>query len=223
MFEEQYEAWLARQQSNLSGEALRRLNEGHAHNEKLFAKEVWYPALGNFEHLYAEHEVRSYKFGYFYLDFAYIRPPFFIDWEVDDFSSHAKNVTRRSHDYNCDRHNQLVLDGWNVFRISLDAIRERPRQCQQLVLQVMGKLYGCATVKDQPALSLKQREIMRLAFRLQRPFTPTEVCICLGIKEQHARALLHELVTIGQLAAASGSFRIRTFTLGPQAQLWQIG
>ncbi len=86
MFEVQYEAWLAGQRSKLSGEALRRLNEGHGHNEKLFAKEVLYPALGSFEYLYAEYEVRSYKFGYFYLDFAYIRPPYHIDWEVDDFS-----------------------------------------------------------------------------------------------------------------------------------------
>lgn len=223
MLEERYAAWLAMQKKGLSGEALRRLDEGHAHNEKLFAEEVWYPALGNFDDLNAEYEVRSYKFGYFYLDFAYLRPPYRINWEVDDFSSHAKNVTRRTHDYNCDRQNQLVLDGWFVFRISLDAIRERPRQCQQVVLQVMGKLYGGASSTDQPQLSLKQREIMRLAFRIQRPFTPTEVCICLGIKEQHARALLHELVALGQLVPASGSARIRSFTLGPRARLWQVG
>lgn len=219
MFEKRYEEWLDKQRRGLTGEALRRLTEGHAHNEKLFAEEVWYPAIGNFDDLHAEHEVRSYKNGFFYLDFALLRPPYLIDWEIDDFSSHAKNVTRRTHDYNCDRQNQLVLDGWKVFRISLDAIRERPKQVQQFVLQAMGKLYG-TSLPDNPRLSLKQREIMRLAFRLHRPFTPTEVCISLGIKQQHARGLLNVLVQLELLVAASGHARIRSYAIGPKFKPW---
>lgn len=220
-FDESYAAWLDTQRSALAGEALRRLNEGHAHNEKQFLEEAWYPAVGSFEDLHAEYEVRSYKNGYYYVDFALIRPPHRVAWEIDDFSSHAKNVTRRSHEYNCERQNQLVLDGWTVFRIPLDAVRERPKQVQQFVLQAMGKLYGFAS-PDAPPLTLKQREILRFAYRLQRAFTPTEICLALDIKHQHARDLLHELATRQLLAPVSGTIRIRAYSLGPRFKPWFV-
>ncbi|CAM3670602.1 DNA-binding response regulator [Cohnella lubricantis] len=214
MFEARYEEWLHRQKRSLRGEARRRLAEGHSHNEKLFVETVWYPAIGNFDDLYAEYEVRSYKNGCYYMDFAYLRPPYRVCWEVDDFSSHAKNLNRRTHEYHLDRQNELVLDGWIVFRISLDKIRERPRACQQFVLQSMGKLFGL-TAMDTPSrsLALEQREIMRLARRLQRPFTPAEASICLGVSDRYVRELLQELVQLELLEAAGGRVRIRSYRL----------
>jgi hypothetical protein len=217
--EEQYQVWLEKQGKNRSGEALRRLQEGHGHNEKLFAQTIWFPAVGNFDDLHAEYEVTNFRDGSYYLDYAYIRQPYRIDWEVDDFSTHAKMVTRRSFDYERERQNQLMADGWLVFRFTLDAIKERPRRCQQFVLQVMGKLYGNGMEKLH--LSLEQREIMRLAVILQRPFTPTEMCGPLGIQAQYARKVLHGLVEMQLLAPASGSARIRTYTLGPKADQWR--
>ena len=44
-----YELWLADQRKNREGEALRRLNEGHAHNEQMFAQDIWLPAVGNLD------------------------------------------------------------------------------------------------------------------------------------------------------------------------------
>lgn len=211
-----YELWLEKQRKNLTGEALRRFNEGHAHNEKLFVHDLWLPAVGNLDFLHAEYEVTNYRDGVFYLDFAYTRPPYLINWEVDDFSSHAKHVTRRSFEYERERQNQLMLDGWQIYRFPLDAIKEKPRRCQQLILQVLGKLYGGGVTADLK-LSLKQREILRFATQTQRPFMPEEVCELLDIKGQHARKLLHELVQSELLFPASGSNRIRTYRLGPKA------
>jgi very-short-patch-repair endonuclease len=219
MFDEQYEQWLAGQRKTRKGEGLRRLNEGHGQSEKLFAQEIWWPVLGNFEFLHAEYEVANFRDGSYYLDYAIVRSPHKVNWEVDDFSSHAKNMDRRGFDYERDRQNQLVLDGWKVFRFPLDKIKERPRQCQQFLLQVMGCLYG-GNVGDTPLLSLKQREIMRLAIRLQRPFTPMDACIQLGIQGQHARKLLQELVEMEMLVPNSGKVRIRTYSLGPKAKKW---
>jgi hypothetical protein len=212
MFLDIYESWLEQQRKNLTGEALRRLNEGHAHNEKLFVQDLWLPAVGNLDFLDAEYEVTNFRDGFFYLDFAYIRPPYLINWEVDDFSSHAKNVSRRSFEYERERQNQLVLDGWQIYRFPLDAIKEKPRRCQQLIQQVLGKLYG-AGVNTDLKLSLKHREILRFARQIQRPFMPQEVCELLDIKDQHARKLLHELVQSKLLLPASGSSRIRTYRL----------
>lgn len=95
MFEEQYEQWLANQRKTRKGESLRKLNNGHAHSEKLFAEEIWWPVIGSFDFLQAEYEVTNFRDGTYYLDFALLRPPHRINWEVDDFSSHAKNLDRR--------------------------------------------------------------------------------------------------------------------------------
>ncbi|WP_235550434.1 DNA-binding response regulator [Paenibacillus sp. Soil750] len=211
-----YESWLEKQRKNLGGEALRRLNEGHAHNEKLFVHNLWLPAVGNLDFLHAEYEVTNFRDGFFYLDFAYIRPPYLINWEVDDFSSHAKLVTRRSFEYERERQNQLILNGWQIYRFPLDAIKEKPRRCQQLIQQVLGKLYGGGVTTD-VKLSLKQREILRFATQIQRPFMPQEICELLAIKGQHAWKLLHELVQFELLLPTSGSSRIRTYRLGDMA------
>ncbi|WP_127587951.1 DNA-binding response regulator [Paenibacillus koleovorans] len=218
MFGERYEDWLKRQQQQMDGEALRRLIEGHAHAEKLFVEQVWWPLFGHFDHLHAEYEVGNARGGYYYLDFAYIRAPYKLVWEVDDFSSHGKSVTRRTFDYERDRQNNLVWDGWQVYRFSLDAIRERPMKCRQFVLQVIGKLYGGGWMHDL-GLSLKQREIMRFALSAQKPFVPEEICKLLRVKGQHARDLLFSLVEMELLAKASGETRIRSYKLGPRAKL----
>jgi hypothetical protein len=222
MLDDRYEQWLADQRKARKGEALRRLNEGHGHSEKLFAQEVWWPAIGNFDFLHAEYEVANFRDGNYYLDHAYIRPPYIIDWEVDDFNSHGKNITRRGFDYDRNRQNHLMLDGWKIYRFSLDAIKERPRQCQQFVLQVMGSLYGGYT-GDTPPLSLKQREIMRLALRLQRPFAPMEVCVQLGIGNRHTRDLLHDLVKIGLLEIAGGHSRARSYRVTSRGRTLYLG
>jgi len=212
VFESHYAQWMEEQRKTRTGEALRRLNEGHGHNEKLFADKIWYPAIGNFAFLHAEYEVGSHWGSSFYLDFAYIRPPYLLQWEIDDFSSHAKNMTRREFVYERDRQNHMVIDDWKVFRIPLDVINDHPRRYQQFVLQVIGKLYGSERSTG-PVLSLKQREIMRLAIRLQRPFTPMEVCVQLGIGNRSARDLLHQLVRLGLLDVAFGNVRARSYCL----------
>ncbi|WP_239616103.1 DNA-binding response regulator [Cohnella mopanensis] len=210
MFDELHKRWLAGQRKKRSGESFRRLKEGHAFAEKLFVEEVWWPAIGNLEFLQAEYEVPNLRNSSYYLDLAYIRSPYRLGFEVDDFSSHAKNITRRGFDYELDRHNQLMHDDWRIFRFSLDAIKERPLQCRQNLLQIIGKLYGGIHHLSSP-LTLKQKEIMRLANRLARPFTPEEACLQLGAGSRHVRNLLHELVGMDLLEVTSGSVRARSY------------
>ncbi|QJD84780.1 DNA-binding response regulator [Cohnella herbarum] len=222
MFEVQYEQWLANQRKSRKGEPLRKLTEDHGQSEKLFAQELWWPLFGNFDFLHAEFEVPHSRNSSYYLDYAYIRTPHLINWEIDDFSSHAKNITRRGFDYEKDRQNQLMLDGWQIYRFSLDAIKERPLQCRQLILQVLGKLYG-GVYTETPELSVKQREIMRLAVRSQQPLNPTEVSLRLRISDRHARDLLHELVRMELLEGVSGSQRIRAYRATPRSRNLYLG
>jgi len=218
MFEQHYEIWVEEQRKTRGGEALRKLNEDHGHAEKLFLEQVWWPLFGQFDCLFPEHEVPHARNSSYYLDYAYIRPPHRINWEIDDFGSHAKTITRRGFDYERDRQNYLQLDGWNIYRFTLDALKERPLQCRQFIQQVMGRLYG--TNPDASHLTLKQREIIRLALRTHTPITPAEVCEQVGVKSQHARKLLQDMVKQRLLKAHSGKKRIRSYSLGPKAPTW---
>ncbi|MEK0312745.1 DNA-binding response regulator [Cohnella sp. 56] len=213
MMDKHYEQWLVQQRRGRTGESLRRLLEGHAHNEALFAKEVWLSAVGNFDYLHAEYEVPGFGEGSFFIDHAYLRSPHKIGWEIDDFTTHGQHVNRRTFEYERERQNQLVLNGWIIFRMPLDLIRERPRKCQQFVLHALGRLYGDFGAGQEIALPLKHREILRFANKLQRSFTPGEVCELLCIGEKQARSLLRELTEQGWIAPATGERRIRTYKL----------
>jgi len=218
MFDKPYEQWMEGQLKSRTGEAFRKLREDHGYAEKLFAEQVWYPLFGDFEFLHAEFEVPHARNSSYYLDYAFIRLPHMIDWEIDDFGSHGKNINRRGFDYERERQNFLMLNGWQVYRFSLDAVKERPLQCRQFILQVMGKLFG-GQQPDLAGLSVKKKEIMRYALRKLRPIVPAEVCSLLGVHGQHARALLRELAAEGLLLAHSGKrdLRVRAYSLGPKA------
>ncbi|CAI6080087.1 DNA-binding response regulator [Cohnella sp. JJ-181] len=217
MFEEMYETWLEQQRRGRKGESLRRLLEGHAHNESLFVKGIWLSAVGHLEFLHAEYEVPGFGESSFFVDHAYLRSPYKIAWEIDDFSTHGQHASRRTFEYERDRQNQLVLDGWTVFRIPLDTIRERPRKCQQFILHTLGRLYGDLGGAKEITLPLKHREIVRFANKLQQPFKPGDVCELLGVSDRHARMLLRELADSGWLEKCAGIQRARAYRLGKRA------
>lgn len=68
-FEQQYMEWL---EKNLTNEINPRRREllakGLGHGTVEFLKRVWFPAVGNFDHLFPEWEVRDFNNGYRYLD-----------------------------------------------------------------------------------------------------------------------------------------------------------
>jgi len=209
MMEGTYEAWMNKQLRSSTGERKRRLGEGLGHAEKLFAQTVWLPAVGHYEHLHAEYEVNDFRDGVRYIDHAYLRPPHKIAIELDGFGPHARDLDRRSFSDGLMRQNHLVLDGWLVLRFAYDDVKQHPRMCQQLLLQMLGRLYGG---KDPYAdLPLKLREIVRHVDCVAAPITPAVVCQLLGVANKHARALLKKLTTLGYLAPVGGKLRARKY------------
>lgn len=214
-FDEAYATWMERHLASRSGERLRRLQEGQGYGEKLFLSQAWYPAIGNFDDLHPEYEVFDYRDGSRYLDHAFIRYPYKIDWETDSYGTHWSKISRKQYDDGLERQNQIVHDGWQVFRFSVDQLKEQPRKCQQFIQQVMGRLYG-KSVHPALRLSLKEREIARIAVRMNRPVTAADVCKLLGIGRKQASGLLKSLAFHAVLVPASGSERVRTYRLGPR-------
>lgn len=210
-FESKYEEWL---QLNInSAENHRRselLQKGLGHGTIEFLRSIWFPAVGNFDHLYPEWEVRDFNNGYRYLDLAYMPGGVKGGIEIQGYGSHARDLDVRRFKDLCRRHCLLSLDGWMFLPIAYLSIVDEPEQCQQLILAFLGKFIA----SDVPSqLSYLEAETLRLARRLLRPFTPAEVMEHLKISSRHSRRVLHHLVELQILEIASGAQRIRTYQL----------
>lgn len=215
-FEEEYQAFLNTHSQARTGERLRRLQEGHNQAEMLFLKQVWYPLFHHFRYLHPEYEVGDFKDGKRYLDFAYIRPAIRICFEIDGYGPHLKNISRWQFSDNLERQNQLVIDGWTMIRFSYDQVNEKPRRCQQIVQQMMGRWLGDEL--DHTTLSIAEKEVLRLAIRKGEAISPKEVEEYMQHSKKTVKKILSQLVEKEMLIPASGNVRVRSYRLGDQVQ-----
>jgi len=210
-FQHSVEAWVKNHQNIRKGERFRRIAKGLGYAEKLFLEKVWFPMFGHMDHLHPEYEVVDFKDSYRYIDFAYIHHLLRIAIEIDPFGTHLRDMTRDQYSDERDRQNDLIIDGWKVIRFSLDRIRDNPRACQRRIQNLIGKyLVDWQRLKE---MSLEEREIIRIARRLQKDLKMQHIKDWLNISDPYARKLLHGLVKKGELAQASGTQRITAYRL----------
>lgn len=210
-FKQHYEEWL---QENLDKEKNPRRREllakGLGHGTVEFLRSVWFPAVGNLNHLLPEWEVRDFSNGYRYLDLAYMPAGTKGGIEIQGYGPHARDLDVRRFKDLCRRHCLLSLDGWTFLPIAYPSIVDEPKQCQQLVLSFIGKFIA----SDVPSsLSWLEAETVRFARRLLRPITPLELANHLRVSDRQTRRILHELVNLQILDIASGQQRARTYKL----------
>ncbi|RKP54975.1 DNA-binding response regulator [Cohnella endophytica] len=188
-----YEDWLSKMIVTSTGERKRRLLNANNHAEKMFIQQVWWPAIGRFDNLHAEFEVKDFKDGSRYLDFAYIAEGYKICFEVDGYGPHWRDIDRKQFADHLIRQNHLVVDGWIVLRFAYDDIIERPRLGQQLIQQLFGKI-GASVQNQAVPLSPTEMSIMRIAASLSTNLTPKHVAEKLHLHRstavRHLRALV---------------------------------
>ncbi|ANA78849.1 transcriptional regulator [Paenibacillus glucanolyticus] len=210
-FDKQYELWM--QTNTLNEKNPRRLeilHKGLGHGTIEFLRSIWFPAIGNFNDLYPEWEVRDFSNGYRYLDLAYMPGGARGGIEIQGYGPHARDLDVRRFKDLCRRHCLLALDGWTFLPIAYPSIVDEPKQCQQLVLSFVGRFIA----SDVPAtLTWLEAEAVRFARRLLRPITPLELADHLRVSDRHTRRLLHRLVELQILDVASGERRARTYKL----------
>jgi len=199
MFEAAYEKWMEEERKNSRGERRRRLTEVGNHAEKLFLAKVWWPSFGHFANLSAEYEVKDFKDGRRYLDFAYHTAGHKICMEIDGYGPHWRDLDRQQFADQLIRQNHLVIDGWIVLRFSFDDIRDKPRRCQQIVQQLIGRLSGANTVRLQPI----EKAFYDLACFNDAPITPSQAACRLGIHRKTAAKYMRGLKNKGMLIPLS--------------------
>ncbi|WP_214630747.1 transcriptional regulator [Paenibacillus agaridevorans] len=211
MFKKEYELWLQKQINQEKNHRRKELlQKGLSHGSFEMLRLIWYPVVGNFEHLYPEWEVRDFNNGYRYLDFAFLRGGVKGNIEIQDYRSHARDLdTRRFKDL-CQRQSLLSLDDWVYLPVAYLSIRDEPEFCKQLILSFVGKFLS---INVDAGLNGLEAETVRFARRKLRPFTPNELAVHLRITDRYARMLLHRLVEGQQITVVGGNIRFRTYQL----------
>ncbi|MDQ6423486.1 transcriptional regulator [Paenibacillus sp. LHD-117] len=212
LFDEVYSKWLSNQIAEEKNPRRRELlNKGLGHGTVTFLRSIWFPAIGNLDHLYPEYEVRDFNNGCRYLDLAYMPQGSKGCIEIQDFRTHARDIESGRFKDLCMKQALLALDDWLFLPIAYLSIRDDPGICKQMTLSFVGKFLS-ATVPSE--LDWAEAESIRFASRLMRPFMPRELSAHLRLSERHTRSILHRLVNKKLFVVASGDLRYRTYRLG---------
>lgn len=210
-FEIEFEEWLSEQIVNESNPRRRELlRKGLGHGTVEFLRWIWFPAIGNFNDLYAEWEVRDLNNRYRYLDLSYMPAGSKGCIEIHGFSSHARDIeTWRFKDL-CMKQAMLSLDDWLFLPVAYLSIKEDPSICKQLVLSFVGKFTSSPASHT---LDWIENETIRYARRIIRPFTSKELASHLQRSEKHTRRILQRLVDSHWLTVVDDKQRYRTWQL----------
>lgn len=220
-FEKAYDLFLQHHIRFSSGERLRRLKESDLHAEKKFAENIWWPSFLHIDFLHPEYEVSDFKDGIRFLDYAYIRHTWKICFEIDGFGPHYENISRQKFSDNLMRQNHLVIDHWIVIRFSFDDILNKPRYCQQIIQQLLGRILNQPSGNTElPKLSPVEKEVLRLFVNHAKEIKLAEVSDFLQITKKTAYKYLNSLTEKGFIVPVNGRQRIRFYRLGNEPIHW---
>jgi hypothetical protein len=208
-FEAKLSQWLSGQIA-LEGNSRRRelLQKEIGHGTKEFLKTIWYPAVGNFNHLYAEWEVRDYGNRCRYLDLAYMPGGAKGCIEIHGFRSHARDIEAWRFRDLCKKQAYLVLDDWLFLPVAYLSISEEPEVLKQLVLSFIGKF---VSMLDNHSLSWVETEALRYARGIIRSFRAEELAAHLKRSDRQTRRILDKLLDMNLFIVHNGQQRYRTF------------
>ncbi|WP_139787181.1 TrmB family transcriptional regulator [Cohnella massiliensis] len=216
-FEQAYDQMMEQAIRSSGEDRKKRLKEDHGYLEKLFLEKVWWPAVGNLNFLHPEYEIRDFKDGVRFCDYAYL-PPKGSDMilETDGFGPHSMSRWKFGDDL--ERQNHILLDDWKLLRFSRDFILEKPRQCQQTLLLGLAKWSGMLPKEQVIELNVYERAILHLVMELSGDPTPADTAKKLAIDRKTALSNLRSLADKGLLTPIR-SAKGRTMRYVPAASL----
>jgi hypothetical protein len=138
-------------------------------SELLFLDLVIGPALQyDFTGLSAEYPLKDFKGGDRFIDFVLIKEGMRIIYEIDGFTTHARDISPGEFDDHLRRQNELILSGWFILRFSTNQVERRAEYCQKQILQAIGHWWSLSHALDsRGAYSWTERKkrIIQLALR----------------------------------------------------------
>lgn len=193
------------------------LQKGIGHGTVEFLKKIWYPVIGNFDHLYAEWEVRDFGNQYRYLDLAYMPGGAKGCIEIHGYRSHARDLEAWRFRDLCKKQAYLALDDWLFLPIAYLSIQEEPEVIKQMTLSFIGKFVSRPT--DQ-SLSWIEAEALRFARTMIRPFRSDELAVHLHRSARQTRRILNKLVQLNKLTVHNEQQRYRTYQVADRRETY---
>lgn len=222
LFDEAYRNWLNDHCARRSGERRRKLEEGSGHSRGLL-RNIWWEAFGHFHHLHPEYEWTDFNGIRRYIDLAYVRGPLKIAIEIDGFRTHTYQLSRKQFADQWVRHMHLLLYGWIVVRLSADDVHDRPGLWQQYFKQLIGKYFGNMEWEKE-IVDAEEREILRMAAYLGRPFKLAMVREALDCHYRYARKVVQHLADKKWLVPVGrATQRVHYWQLNPAKREWILG
>ncbi|CAM4026476.1 hypothetical protein COLU111180_20115 [Cohnella lubricantis] len=195
-FEQAYESFLTRHIERRTGERKGRLLSRNFHAEKLFLRNVWWPLKGNLEDLHPEYEIMDWRGRSYFADFAWTPSgaPVFL-WEIKGFAKHVRDMDRNGYSGELNRELFLQGLGYRVASFAYDDVEGRPELVITLLRLLPSQFQGDVLPVKLDALA--EREIIRMAIRLARPFRPVDVTRHLSINYRTTMKHMNSLVVKG--------------------------
>jgi hypothetical protein len=215
MFESLLDEYLMDQKRMANPRRLEMLNRNLTGETRLMKDVVW-PVFGSFDGIEMEHEMTSLTGVKIFGDIFY--QPLRMVIECEGFVSHAETITRDRFDFEKMRIRTFAQYDYRFVPFSWDDIDKRPEICRHALYAIIGK-YGSSGEQKQYQLSVHEREIIRYATRLNRPFDLADACTCLGVGKTTGIKILKLLVSKGLITpAGDAKIRIHAYVLEEKAR-----
>lgn len=209
-FERMWDSFLQAEILSAEGRRLERLKKDLVGEKKMFSEVLW-PVFQTFEGFSLEYEMKSINGVNIYLDAVY--HPLRIVFESEGFVPHAEGITRERFSFERMRIRTLALYGYKFIPFSWDELDKRPESCRRAVYELLGRFSGSGdrAIRE---LTVYERETIRYALRLHRPFRLQDVCYCLGLGADASRRVLRKLLEKGVIRPLGhGRKKIRLYEL----------
>lgn len=189
MYERAFKQYYEEQVTMARGRRLERLKQVDYGEKMLFSNVLW-PVFQSFDGFEMEYELKNMSGVSIYVDAFYV--PLRMAFECEGFVPHAEKVTRSRFDFEKDRARAIAFHQFKYIPFSLDEIKSDPAKCQRQVYEFLGRFSGSDDAAYRQ-LTLYEREVLRYAIYLNRPFKTADACFCLGLGEDATRRVLRSL------------------------------
>ncbi|WP_246309467.1 DNA-binding response regulator [Paenibacillus alginolyticus] len=207
-FDKAHETFLAKHISMRVGERLKRLKRVMVMRRSCFLSRFCGVLLDNFKTCIRIYEVKDFRDGTRFLDFAFLRHSVRLAIEIDGFGPHFADISRSQFSDQLIRQNHLILDGWKIFHFSYDDVKKRPRMCEQLIQQCIGRHFG-DVFNHVLELNYIEKEIIRFAHTLGRAIKPSDVQKQFQFRQRKAQETLYQKSLLEP--AGEGHARVRSY------------
>ena len=138
--------------------------------------------------------------------------------ESEGFVPHAQNITRERFTFERRKIRTIASYGFVYTPFSRDELDERPEECSSSFAELLARNAGFGIGTIYAKLNVYEREVLRYARLLHRPFRPADVKFCLNCGDWFAGKVLKSLLEKKLIASFGlGVHRIRQYVLEPQA------